>query len=63
MLEHSPGLPLKLKDLSRHVNRVLKSKAVKQKDVYGTFKSDGQEISAIEWQELKNQFPSFFAHK
>ena len=26
-------------------------------------KSDGQEISTIEWQELKNRFPSFFAHK
>ena len=25
--------------------------------------SDGQEISTIEWQELKNPFPSFFAHK
>ena len=38
VLEHSPGLPLKLKDLLRHVNSVLKSKAVKQKDVYSTFK-------------------------
>ena len=28
-----------------------------------SFKSDGQEISTIEWQELKNRFPSFFAHK
>ena len=28
-----------------------------------TFKSDGQEISTIECQELKNRFPSFFAHK
>ena len=37
VLEHSPGLPLKLKDLLRHVNSVLKSKAVKQKDVYSTF--------------------------
>ena len=27
------------------------------------FKSDGQEISTIGWQELKNRFPSFFAHK
>ena len=27
------------------------------------FKSDGQEISTIEWQELKNRFPSFFVHK
>ena len=27
------------------------------------FKSDGQEISAIEWQELKNRLPSFFVHK
>ena len=27
------------------------------------FKSNGQEISTIEWQELKNLFPSFFAHK
>ena len=26
-------------------------------------KSDGQEISTIEWQELKNRFPSFFVHK
>ena len=26
-------------------------------------KSDGQEISTIEGQELKNRFPSFFAHK
>ena len=25
--------------------------------------SDGQEISTIEWQELKNRFPSFFVHK
>ena len=25
-------------------------------------KSDGQEISTIEWQELKNRFPSFFVH-
>ena len=24
------------------------------------FKSDGQEISTIEWQELKNRLPSFF---
>ena len=38
VLEHSPGLSLKLKDLSRHVDCVLKSKAVKEKDVYGTFK-------------------------
>ena len=38
MLEHSPGHPLKLKDLSRHGNSVLTSKAVKQKDVYSTFK-------------------------
>ena len=28
-----------------------------------TFKSDGQEISTIEWQELKNRFPSFLVHK
>ena len=27
------------------------------------FKSDGQEISTIEWQELKNRFPSFLVHK
>ena len=27
------------------------------------FKSDGQEISTIECQELKNRFPSFFVHK
>ena len=27
------------------------------------FKSDGQEISTIEWQELKNRLPSFFVHK
>ena len=27
------------------------------------FMSDGQEISTIEWQELKNRFPSFFVHK
>ena len=26
-------------------------------------KSDGQEISTTEWQELKNRLPSFFAHK
>ena len=26
-------------------------------------KSNGQEISTIEWQELKNRFPSFFVHK
>ena len=26
-------------------------------------KSDGQEISTIEWQELKNRLPSFFVHK
>ena len=26
-------------------------------------KSDVQEISTIEWQELKNRFPSFFVHK
>ena len=26
-------------------------------------KSDGQEISTIEWQELKNRFSSFFVHK
>ena len=26
-------------------------------------KSDRQEISTIEWQELKNRFPSFFVHK
>ena len=26
-------------------------------------KSDGQEISAIEWQELRNRFPSFFVLK
>ena len=26
-------------------------------------KSDGQQISTIEWQELKNRFPSFFVHK
>ena len=26
-------------------------------------KSDGQEISTIEWQVLKNRFPSFFVHK
>ena len=26
-------------------------------------KSDGQEILTIEWQELKNRFPSFFVHK
>ena len=26
------------------------------------FKSDGQEISTIEWQELKNRFPSFFVY-
>ena len=25
--------------------------------------SDGQEISTIEWHELKNRFPSFFVHK
>ena len=25
-------------------------------------KSDGQEISTIEWQELKNRFPSIFVH-
>ena len=27
------------------------------------FKSDGQEISTIECQELKNRFPSFLVHK
>ena len=27
------------------------------------FKSNGQEISTIEWQELTNLFLSFFAHK
>ena len=27
------------------------------------FKSDGKEISTIEWQELKNRLPSFFVHK
>ena len=27
------------------------------------FKSDGQETLTIEWQELKNRFPSFFVHK
>ena len=27
------------------------------------FKSDGQEVSTIEWQELKNRCPSFFVHK
>ena len=27
------------------------------------FKSDGQEISTIEWRELKNRFPSVFVHK
>ena len=27
------------------------------------FKSDGQEISTIEWQELKDRFLSFFVHK
>ena len=27
---------------------------------FSCFKSDGQEISTIEWQVLKNQFPSFF---
>ena len=26
-------------------------------------KSDGQEISTIEWQELKNRFPSCFVYK
>ena len=26
-------------------------------------KSDDQKISTIEWQELKNRFPSFFVHK
>ena len=26
-------------------------------------KSDGQEISTIEWQELKNRLPSFFVHR
>ena len=26
-------------------------------------KSDGQEISTIEWQELKNLLPSFLVHK
>ena len=30
---------------------------------YFCFKSDGQEISTIEWQELKNQLSSFFVHK
>ena len=25
-------------------------------------KSDGQEISTIEWQDLKNRFPSFFVY-
>ena len=29
----------------------------------GKVKSDGQEISTIEWQELKNRLPSFFVHK
>ena len=28
-----------------------------------SFKSDGQEVSTIEWQELKNRIPSFFVHK
>ena len=28
-----------------------------------TFKSDGQEISSNEWQELKNRFSSFFVHR
>ena len=27
------------------------------------FKSDGQEISTIEWQVLKNRFPLLFVHK
>ena len=26
-------------------------------------KSGGQEIQSIEWQELKNQFLSFFVHR
>ena len=26
-------------------------------------KSDGREISTIEWQELENRFPPFFVHK
>ena len=26
-------------------------------------KSEGQEIAKIEWQELKNRFPSFFFHR
>ena len=30
---------------------------------FGSFKSDGQEISTTEWQELKNRFPLFFVHK
>ena len=29
----------------------------------GFLKSDGQEISTIEWRELKNRFPSVFVHK
>ena len=29
----------------------------------GKVESDGQEISTIEWQELKNRLPSFFVHK
>ena len=28
-----------------------------------SLKSDGQEISTIEWQELKDRLPSFFVHK
>ena len=28
-----------------------------------SFKSDGQEISTIEWQELKNDFRLFSDHK
>ena len=27
------------------------------------FKSDGQEISTIEWQELKNLLPLLFVHR
>ena len=51
-----------LKKLPIKLPAYYKKKYLKRFAIF-PIKSDGQEISTIEWEELKNLFPSFFVHK
>ena len=56
-----PRLHIMAKHQDRPVFTVFLTMKTSPKNIF--LKSDGQEISTIEWQELKNRFPSFFVPK